>query len=185
METQILIPRERRTDLVALLGGCLANTVHLQLLAKMAHWNVRGPEFGELHELFDDVTERLRRQADTLAERAAALGGYVEASPKTLASASALSDFGGEVRDGLELAHELALRLAAHAATLRSALARTSGELAEPGTEHLLAELLLEVEKDIWLLESHVQGLEAEEEVLGEEEEEGAVSEEETRRPPS
>ena len=42
---------------------------------KHGHWNVRGPSFIALHELFDDVGERVEKHCDELTERVVALGG--------------------------------------------------------------------------------------------------------------
>lgn len=42
---------------------------------KHAHWNVKGPEFMQLHELFDSIAERVEEGCDLLAERVVTLGG--------------------------------------------------------------------------------------------------------------
>lgn len=55
-KTKIDIPETKRTQLVQLLNEHLANAIDLQLQAKQARWNVRGPNFIALHELFDSVT---------------------------------------------------------------------------------------------------------------------------------
>ena len=47
-----------------------------------AHWNVRGPDFFQLHELFDRVAEEADGHADLIAERAGQLGGS-EAPPRS------------------------------------------------------------------------------------------------------
>jgi quercetin dioxygenase-like cupin family protein len=46
-----------------------------------AHWNVKGPGFVALHELFDDVAERVEGHCDLLAERVVALGGAANGRP--------------------------------------------------------------------------------------------------------
>ena len=181
MEPLIPLPARRRRQLVEVLEATVVDSLGLFLVAKTAHWNVKGPEFAALHALFDEVAERLRCQADTLAERAVTLGGYVGASAAEIADHSAASTgFDEELRDGLELSHELSLRLSSHASSLRRAIQLCRGSLDDPGTDHLLAETLTAVERDIWLLDSHVQGLELTSE---QEDEENGYGEGEGERP--
>ena len=67
-----------RTEMVPLLNTRLADAVDLFDQAKHAHWNVKGPQFIALHQLFDTIADHLKGFADLLAERAVQL----EASPK-------------------------------------------------------------------------------------------------------
>src|SRR5262245_49241787 len=64
-----------RLETIALLNQQLADVVDLGLQAKQAHWNVKGPHFIGLHELFDKVAEELEEYTDEIAERAVELGG--------------------------------------------------------------------------------------------------------------
>ena len=59
--------------MVELLNQHLADGLDLGLQAKQAHWNVKGPHFIALHELFDKVAEALEEFADEIAARAVAL----------------------------------------------------------------------------------------------------------------
>jgi len=54
-ETENDISQERRSELNALMNRRLADAVDLQMQMKQAHWNVKGPSFIGLHELFDKV----------------------------------------------------------------------------------------------------------------------------------
>ena len=56
-ETENEIPEKRRSELNALMNQRLASAVDLQMQMKQAHWNVKGPSFIGLHELFDKVGE--------------------------------------------------------------------------------------------------------------------------------
>ena len=64
-----------RTKVVAVLNARLADAIDLQFQAKQAHWNVKGPNFIALHELFDRISGDLGGQVDDMAERITALGG--------------------------------------------------------------------------------------------------------------
>ncbi len=70
-------------------AGCWI--LSLGIHAKDAHWNVKGPDFIQLHELFDKIAGQAYADADELAERIAALGGKVHASAHLIATASKLS----------------------------------------------------------------------------------------------
>ena len=61
--------------MVALLNARLADAVDLRLSIKEAHWNVKGPTFIALHELFDQIQARVDTFTDDIAERAVALAG--------------------------------------------------------------------------------------------------------------
>ncbi len=70
------------------LGVVLASTSMLQLKTQNFHWNVTGPNFGALHELFEKQYEELFAAVDEVAERIRAL----EATPPgTFAAFSDLS----------------------------------------------------------------------------------------------
>lgn len=154
--SELGIKEERREEIVELLNSCLANTTDVMLQAKHAHWNVKDEAFYSLHQLFDTFAKHLRKQADRLAERAATLGGFVEGTVRAAARGSVIAEYDFDAEEGPEHIACLVSRFAAHAATLRAAIARTkSDELADPVTEHLLTELLEQVEMDLWFLESH------------------------------
>ena len=58
-----------------MLNRHLAAAIDLHALVKQAHWNVRGPTFSAIHELFEKVAEVIEEYSDMIAERAATLGG--------------------------------------------------------------------------------------------------------------
>ena len=64
-----------RAQSVELLNKNLAAAIDLHAQVKQAHWNVRGPGFLSIHELFDKVSEQVEKFSDMLAERAGGLGG--------------------------------------------------------------------------------------------------------------
>src|SRR3569833_3301583 len=74
-DTRNDLPASVRTSIVNLLNSRLADAIDLGTQAKQAHWNVKGPNFIALHELFDQVAEHIEDHVDTLAERITALGG--------------------------------------------------------------------------------------------------------------
>jgi len=69
------IPQNNRSELNALMNQRLASAVDLQMQMKQAHWNVKGPNFIGLHQLFDQVDEVVESYVDLIAERIVQLGG--------------------------------------------------------------------------------------------------------------
>lgn len=59
-KARIDLPADRREKRVASLNQQLADTFDLFGQSKQAHWNVKGPQFHQLHELFDDLPSNLR-----------------------------------------------------------------------------------------------------------------------------
>ena len=153
--SHINLPRETRAELVEVLNVNLANAIDLYLQLKNAHWNVRGPHFISRHELYDKLADRLRDQYDTLAERAAQLGGVAEGTARMVVQNSTLPEFPPDVADGDAQVRLLTERYARYAATLREGVGRAEA-LDDPATEDLFTALLREAEMDMWFLESHL-----------------------------
>jgi len=74
--TRIDIPEMLRTQVIELLNQTLASTLDLKTQVKQAHWNVKGKDFYQLHELFDEIAAEVEEFIDLVAERITALGGY-------------------------------------------------------------------------------------------------------------
>src|SRR2546428_12503535 len=67
--------RNAQERLVRGLNLNLANMTSLATAYKQAHWNLQGPGFAQLHELFDRFADQTREYADLVAERAVQLHG--------------------------------------------------------------------------------------------------------------
>src|SRR6184192_4073349 len=87
------LPESARIKLVELLNARLADAIDLETQCKQAHWNVKGPDFIALHELFDKVHEAVDGYADLIAERVVQLGGIAEGTARIAAERSTLLDY--------------------------------------------------------------------------------------------
>src|SRR6266478_4080017 len=83
-DTRNDLPAGTRTKVIELLNARLADAIDLGAQTKHAHWNVKGPNFIALHELFDKVAENVEEHIDTLAERVTALGGTARGTLATV-----------------------------------------------------------------------------------------------------
>jgi len=82
-----------RIKSVELLNARLADAIDLQTQTKQAHWNLKGPHFIALHELFDKINEDVEDYVDEIAERAVQLGGVAEGTARVAAKRSSLSEY--------------------------------------------------------------------------------------------
>jgi len=155
-DTLIDIGQETRLALTRLLNQRLADMIDLFNQTKHAHWNVKGPEFMQLHELFDGIAERVEEACDLLAERAVVLGGAAEGTTRQSAANSTIDEYDLGAVDGLDHVRALAGQLAKLAASVRLAI-QQSAELGDPTTSDLFTEISRLLDKDLWLLEAHIQ----------------------------
>jgi starvation-inducible DNA-binding protein len=150
------IPAAAREQLVPLLNARLADATDLKSQVKQAHWNVKGPQFISLHELFDAIAGRLDAQIDEIAERAVQLGGTAAGTIRQAAAASTLPEYPAGITSGLDHATAVADRLAAYGAALRAAI-DTATALGDADTADLFTGFSREADKDLWFVEAHLQ----------------------------
>jgi starvation-inducible DNA-binding protein len=155
-ETRIDIPQENRTKLVDLLNARLADITDLYTQDKQAHWNVKGSDFWQLHELYDELAAALLPFADMVAERATALGGEALGTVRMAASSSSLKEFPRDAYGSMDSVDALADRYAMLALKLRDSADRAE-QLGDMDTNDLLIEVSREVDKQLWFLEAHLQ----------------------------
>jgi starvation-inducible DNA-binding protein len=150
------IPEETRQQVIEILNARLADTIDLKTQAKQAHWNVKGLQFFQLHELFDQIAEHLDAAADLLAERATALGGVANGTVRQAAKASSIPEYEFDAVNGPDHVRALSQRLSFLANASRHAIDRTS-ELGDTATADVFTEIVREADKDLWFLEAHLQ----------------------------
>lgn len=155
-KTRIDLPAKKREKLITLLNQHLADTFDLHGQAKQAHWNVKGPQFHQLHELFDDLADQAREYVDLIAERATALGGTAQGTVRMAATASRLSEYPLDAGGSMQHVEAMAERFAALAATTRAAI-DAAEELGDADTADLFTEVSRGLDKSLWFLEAHLQ----------------------------
>src|SRR3569833_3615675 len=101
-ETRNDIPAATRKSVNELLKARLADAIDLGTQIKHAHWNVKGPSFIALHELFDKVAESVEDQVDTIAERVTALGGTARGTLASISRTTSLKPYPEEISDGMD-----------------------------------------------------------------------------------
>jgi starvation-inducible DNA-binding protein len=150
------LPERVRAEAIALLNQQLADALDLHLQAKQAHWNVKGPNFIALHELFDEVEEELEEHADDIAERAVALGGTAYGTARTAAKRSRLDEYPLEIFAGKDHVAALSAALAAFGKSTRAAI-DAAAALGDADTADLVTGVSRGVDKLLWKVEAHNQ----------------------------
>ena len=151
------LPSKSRAQLVELLNERLASAIDLQYQAKQAHWNLKGPRFYTLHQLFDEVSEMAEEAVDELAERAVQLGGTARGSVRLAAKASALGEYPLDAVNGDEHVAALSSALAAFGAQMRAGI-ELAASLADADTADLFTEISRNTDKHLWFVEAHLEG---------------------------
>ncbi len=154
--TGVDLPQATRERMIALLNQQLADLFDLFSQTKQAHWNVKGPGFFALHELFDKLAEDLLEAIDTVAERVTALGGLAAGTVRMAAQHSRLDDLPLDHTAGQAVLQALAERYAAVANTTRAAI-DAADEAGDQGTADLFTEVSRALDKMLWFLEAHLQ----------------------------
>jgi starvation-inducible DNA-binding protein len=154
-DTKNDLPSAVRGKVTELLNERLADAIDLGTQAKQAHWNVKGPNFIALHELFDTVAEHIEDHTDTLAERITALGGTARGTIAAVSRASSLKQYPGEITDGIQHVDALSSAVADFGAKVRKGIDDTS-RLGDADTSDLFTGISREIDKDLWFLEAHL-----------------------------
>ncbi|WP_068877751.1 MULTISPECIES: Dps family protein [unclassified Phenylobacterium] len=128
------------------LAKLLADTYAVYLKTHGYHWNVRGPNFGSLHNLFMTQYTEMWASIDLIAERIRALGEYAPQGYGAFADLSDIKD-GDPKRDAEAMLKEL---VADHATLVATAKAAREG--ADDVTASLIDARVEAHEKHAWML---------------------------------
>jgi starvation-inducible DNA-binding protein len=150
------IPESRRSELNALMNQRLADAVDLQLQMKQAHWNVKGPHFIGLHELFDQIDEAVESYVDLIAERIAQLGGVAEGTVRVAAERSRLEEYPLDIADGHAHVEAVSKTLSTFGREVRNTIEQAD-ELEDADTADIFTEISRGIDKWLWFVEAHSQ----------------------------
>jgi starvation-inducible DNA-binding protein len=152
MEVNIGIDTEDREKIASGLARLLADSYTLYLKTHNYHWNVEGPMFNALHNLFEEQYTELAGAVDVIAERIRALGVKAPGSYTEFAKiASVKESKGGESAE--EMLRQLVLGQEAIVRTAREVVPVVDKNHDEP-TADLLTQRMQTHEKNAWMLRS-------------------------------
>ena len=150
------LPKKTRRAMCDLLNARLADAIDLRLQTKQAHWNVKGPNFIALHELFDKLYEVVGEYVDELAERAVQLGGTAQGTLQAVAKHSLLDVYPPATSAGHDHLKLLAKALAKFGASVRHAV-DAAAKAGDADTADLFTEISRGNDKQLWFIEAHLE----------------------------
>ena len=136
------------------LQATLHDLVNLALIGKQLHWAVVGPLFRPLHLQLDELVDAWRELADTVAERAVALGYVPDGQAQAVAAGSALKPVPQASIEDHAVVWELTDRVARVSELARERMDR----LAEPdaASQDVLIEVVRKLEEQQWMLRAQI-----------------------------
>lgn len=142
---------EQRSAVAGLLRQTLADLYILYTKTRKYHWNVEGPQFSQLHKLFEEQYDAIDEAIDEVAERIRALGLY---SPGSFAEFQADARLQEDAGGPLNAQQMLAALLADHEAVIRNLRVdlQKAADLGDAGNSDFLTGLLEGHEKAAWML---------------------------------
>jgi starvation-inducible DNA-binding protein len=150
------LPSNAKALSIGVLNARLADAIDLALLTKQAHWNIKGPNFIALHEMIDGFRTELDSHVDTIAERVVQLGGTAVGTTQAVAAATTLAPYPIDIYSSTDHLAALIDRSAAVAHSVRAAIDATA-EAGDVDTSDLFTAFSRALDKQLWLLEAHVQ----------------------------
>ena len=152
MDINIGISESERSDIADKLSGLLADSYSLYLKTHNYHWNVTGPQFNTLHEMFETQYSELAIAIDDIAERIRALGVKAPGSYREFSERTSIAD-----ASGAESAEDM-VRLLVEGQETVAKTAREAFPVAEAANDEPTADLLTQRmqvhEKNAWMLRS-------------------------------
>lgn len=132
------------------LQATLLELVDLALVGKQLHWTVTGPHFRALHEMLDELVDSWRNLADTVAERAVAIGFVPDGQAGVVAEGSGLTAVARDLIEDDAVVRHVARRLAETSERIRARMDRLA-DLDLPSQDVLIG-VVRELEKQLWMI---------------------------------
>ena len=150
------LPEKSRQRLCESLDARLADGLDLHSQFKVAHWNIKGPQFAALHPLFETFAVGLAAFNDTFAERAVTLGGTAHGTVRHVAKHTRLPEYPQETTRDLEHVRLLADRIETYLQGVHETRTLADG-LEDVDTTDLATEVITTFEKHAWMLRASLE----------------------------
>ncbi|MTJ10803.1 Dps family protein [Anabaena sp. UHCC 0253] len=152
------LTEEQRHGVINLLNQDLADSYVLLVKTKKYHWDVVGPQFRSLHELWEEHYEELTENIDKIAERIRTLGCYPTGTMEGFLSLATLQEHSGEIPTATGMVIQLVEDHEQIIRNLRAHLDQCSEEFHDQGSADFLTELMEKHEEMAWMLRSFIEG---------------------------
>ena len=155
-KTHNTLSEKIRIQSVELLNKHLAAAIDLHAQMKQAHWNVRGPGFIAIHELFDKVSTEVENYSDLIAERAGGLGGTANGTIQVAVEHSFLIRYPLGIADETQHLFAVSGALASFGESVRDSIDDAT-EYGDATTADLFTEISRGIDQQLWFVESHLE----------------------------
>jgi starvation-inducible DNA-binding protein len=150
------LPKEQQAKIVEILNRRLADAIDLQLQSRQAYWNIKGPNFMALRELFDKVAQGVEGYANLIAARIVQLGGMAEGTAHAVAGRTSLDRYLPTTSDGNGHIDALSTTLIDFGRHVRYASEQAT-ELKDADTADIFTEIARGIDKWHWFVETSQQ----------------------------
>lgn len=140
-----------RKKIAETLNARLSDGLDLHSQIKVAHWNIKGPQFAALHPLFETFAISLANHNDTFAERAVTLGANALGTVRHVAKSSQLPDYPQDASRDVEHVRLLAERIEKYLEGARTSR-NVANDAGDTDTADLFTQVITEFEKHAWFL---------------------------------
>lgn len=152
------LSEEQRQGIVTLLNADLSDAYLLSIKTKKYHWDVVGPQFRTLHELWEEHYTALSMNIDAIAERVRMLGGYPIGTAKGFVENATLREHPGDLPSAEDMVKRLIADHEQMIRNLRDHIDQCGENYHDEGTADFLTGLMEQHEEMAWMLRSFVQG---------------------------
>lgn len=152
------LTEEQRQGVIDLLNRDLSDSYLLLIKTKKYHWDVTGPQFRSLHQMWEEQYEALTQNIDAIAERTRALGGFPVGTAKGFLESASIQEHSGNVPLATEMVANLVADHEQIIRNLRQHVDQCSEEFHDEGTADFLTGLMEQHEEMAWMLRSFIQG---------------------------
>jgi starvation-inducible DNA-binding protein len=141
-------------NLIGLLNDLLSNYSVFYQNTRGYHWNIKGENFFELHEKFEELYNDLMMKIDEVAERILTLGSDPEHRFSAYVAQSEIKE-ATEMQNG-KAAMEDILNSFKVLLVKQRAIMAVAGEADDEGTSALMSDYIREQEKTIWMYSAYL-----------------------------
>ncbi|MGC9525165.1 MAG: Dps family protein [Limnospira sp.] len=152
------LTEEQRQGVIGLLNADLSDFYLLLLKTKKYHWDVVGPQFRTLHELWEEHYEALTINIDECAERVRMLGGYPIGTAQGFLNLATIREHPGDLPNAGEMVRRLVTDHEQIIRNLREHIDQCSESFHDEGTADFLTGLMEQHEEMAWMLRSFTEG---------------------------
>jgi len=152
------LTEKQRQGVIDLLNQDLADSYVLLVRTKKYHWDVIGPQFRTLHQLWEEHYEKLTQNIDAIAERIRTLGGYPVGTLEGFLKIATLKEKAGKVPTATGMVAQLVEDHEQVIRNLRKHVDRSSEDFNDEGTADFLTGLMEQHEQIAWMLRSFIEG---------------------------